>query len=67
MSLHPCEGDGRFSLEVDRMEPERLFSWNWRPSALQAGDGTTHVEFRLEDQHASDLRVNPPSIDKQIT
>jgi uncharacterized protein YndB with AHSA1/START domain len=42
-----------FSLVVERMEPERLFSWRWHPGSEQPGPGeppaTTLVEFRLEE------------------
>jgi uncharacterized protein YndB with AHSA1/START domain len=37
---------------VERVEPERLFSWRWHPGAEQPAEGSepmTLVEFRLED------------------
>ena len=39
---------------VERMEPERLFSFRWHPAAIDpqmdySGEPTTLVEFRLED------------------
>lgn len=39
---------------VERMEPERLFSYRWHPYAVDpavdySGEPTTLVEFRLED------------------
>jgi len=39
---------------VERMEPERLFSFRWHPYAVEPGvdyssEPTTLVEFRLED------------------
>jgi uncharacterized protein YndB with AHSA1/START domain len=39
---------------VERMEPERVFSFRWHPAAIDlavdySGEPTTLVEFRLED------------------
>ncbi len=41
-------------LTVERMEPERLFSYRWHPAAVDPGadysaEPTTLVEFRLEE------------------
>jgi uncharacterized protein YndB with AHSA1/START domain len=41
-------------IEIERMEPERLFAWRWHPYAADpnvdfASEPTTLVEFRLED------------------
>jgi len=41
-------------LTVERMEPERLFSYRWHPNAVDAdadyaSEPTTLVEFRLEE------------------
>jgi uncharacterized protein YndB with AHSA1/START domain len=41
-------------ITVDRMEPERLVSWRWHPSAIEAGrdyssEPTTLVVFELEE------------------
>lgn len=43
-----------FDITVDRIEPERLFSFRWHPAALDRGfdysaEPTTLVEFTLED------------------
>jgi uncharacterized protein YndB with AHSA1/START domain len=42
-----------FEVHVERMEPERLFSWRWHPGAVQADDvkdePMTLVVFELED------------------
>ena len=43
---------------VERMEPEQLFSYRWRPHAIDpevdySGDPTTLVEFRLEAMDAA--------------
>lgn len=44
----------RFDITIDRIEPERLFSFRWHPFAIDpkvdySGEPTTLVEFRLED------------------
>jgi uncharacterized protein YndB with AHSA1/START domain len=41
-------------ITIERVEPERLFSYRWHPYAIEAGvdysaEPTTLVEFRLED------------------
>jgi uncharacterized protein YndB with AHSA1/START domain len=43
-----------FELQVDRLEPERLFSFRWHPNAVERGrdysaEPTTLVSFELED------------------
>ena len=53
---HACSGDPRFSVIIERMEPEHLFSWRWHPgSAKKDEDDTTSVEFRLEDVEGGTL------------
>lgn len=52
---HPGYEHLVFELQVDRMEPERLFSWRWHPAAIERGvdyskEPTTLVVFTLEDQ-----------------
>lgn len=42
------------TVRVERMDPERLFSFRWHPAAIDpkvdySGEPTTLVEFRLED------------------
>ncbi|HTX40050.1 MAG TPA: SRPBCC family protein [Bryobacteraceae bacterium] len=54
VSRHPKGAGAKFSVTVEAMEPERLFSWRWHPGSKPAdGDYTgqpgTLVEFRLED------------------
>jgi uncharacterized protein YndB with AHSA1/START domain len=54
-STHPGTDCIEFSLVVERMEPERLFSWRWHPGSQQPKPGDppapkTLVEFRLEDE-----------------
>ncbi len=44
----------RFEATVERMEPEQLFSWRWRPAAVEPGvdysaEPTTLVVFELQD------------------
>jgi uncharacterized protein YndB with AHSA1/START domain len=43
-----------FELQVDRLEPEHLFSFRWHPSAVERGrdysaEPTTLVSFELQD------------------
>jgi uncharacterized protein YndB with AHSA1/START domain len=49
-----------FELTVDRMEPERLFSWRWHPYAIDpahdySGEPTTLVVFELEEVEGGTL------------
>jgi uncharacterized protein YndB with AHSA1/START domain len=42
-----------FEITIERMEPERLFSWRWHPHAIDpkidySGEPTTLVVFELE-------------------
>ena len=44
----------RMDVLVEKIEPERLFSFRWRPNAIEPGadyakEPTTLVEFRLEE------------------
>jgi uncharacterized protein YndB with AHSA1/START domain len=44
-----------FHVVIDRVEPERLFSWRWHPGMPDTGvdysnEPTTTVTFRLEDK-----------------
>jgi uncharacterized protein YndB with AHSA1/START domain len=52
--LYPGYEHLTMELFVERMEPERLFSYRWHPYAVDdkvdySGEPTTLVEFRLED------------------
>jgi uncharacterized protein YndB with AHSA1/START domain len=43
-----------WDVSIERMEPERLFSWRWHPAAVERGvdysqEPTTLVEFELRD------------------
>ena len=51
---HPGYEHVRLSVEVERMDPERLFSFRWHPYAVDpkqdySKEPTTLVEFRLEE------------------
>ena len=51
---HPGYEHVRFEVQVERMEPERLFSFRWHPYAVDAKvdyskEPSTLVEFTLED------------------
>ena len=51
---HPGYEHLTMEIAIDRMEPERLFSWRWHPGAVDpkrdyAKDPTTLVVFTLED------------------
>jgi uncharacterized protein YndB with AHSA1/START domain len=44
----------KFEITIDRVEPERLFSFRWHPFAVDRGvdyiqEPTTLIEFRLEE------------------
>ena len=47
-------------IDIERIEPERLFSYRWRPYAIDpnvdySGEPKTLVEFRLEDADGGTL------------
>jgi uncharacterized protein YndB with AHSA1/START domain len=49
-----------FEMTVERIEPERLFSWRWHPSALDpavdySAEPTTLIEFTLEEAEGGTL------------
>jgi uncharacterized protein YndB with AHSA1/START domain len=51
---HPGYEHVAFDITIERMEPERLFSWRWHPHAVEPGvdyaaEPTTLVVFELED------------------
>lgn len=51
---HPGYEHVEWDITVERMEPERLFSWRWHPHAVERGvdyskEPTTLVVFELED------------------
>ena len=47
VSTHPLGKGAAFSVVVQSMEPEVLFSWRWHPGSND--DPSSLVEFRLED------------------
>jgi len=49
-----------WDITIERMEPERVFSWRWHPYAVEPGvdyasEPTTLVVFELEDSAAGTL------------
>lgn len=47
-------------ITIEKMEPERLFSWRWHPGAIDPGrdyskDPTTLVVFTLQDVEGGTL------------
>ena len=51
---HPGYEHVVFEITIERMEPERLFSWRWHPYAVEPGvdysaEPTTLVVFELAD------------------
>jgi uncharacterized protein YndB with AHSA1/START domain len=51
---HPGYEHLTFDIAIDRMEPQRLFSWRWHPAPVEAGvdysnEPTTLVVFELEE------------------
>jgi len=60
VSTHPLGAGAKFSVAVEAMEPERLFSWRWHPGvkppdADYDAEPSTLVEFRLEDGEGGTL------------
>jgi uncharacterized protein YndB with AHSA1/START domain len=50
---HPGYEHVAMEMQIERMDPERLFSYRWHPYAIEPGvdysaEPTTLVEFRLE-------------------
>ena len=57
---HPGYEHVVFDITIERMEPERLFSWRWHPHPVEPGvdysaEPTTLVEFRLEEAEGGTL------------
>jgi uncharacterized protein YndB with AHSA1/START domain len=51
---HPGYEHVTMEMSIERLEPERLFSYRWHPYAIEPGvdystEPTTLVEFRLEE------------------
>jgi uncharacterized protein YndB with AHSA1/START domain len=59
-----------WDITIERMEPERLFSWRWHPGAVEPGvdysaEPTTLVVFELEEVAGSTmLRVVESGFDR---
>ncbi|HUG52186.1 MAG TPA: SRPBCC family protein [Vicinamibacteria bacterium] len=57
---HPGYEHMTMDITVERMEPERLFSWRWHPGAAEPGQGfadepTTLVVFELAESKGGTL------------
>ena len=53
VSTHALGKGAAFSVVIEAMEPERLFSWRWHPG--KGDEPATLVEFRLEDDRGGTL------------
>lgn len=67
---HPGYEHVTFEVHVDRMEPERLFSWRWHPYAVDpkqdySKEPTTLVVFELEEvPEGTRIRVTESGFDQ---
>jgi uncharacterized protein YndB with AHSA1/START domain len=67
---HPGYEHLKIEMEVERMEPERLFSWRWHPYAIDPAldyskEATTLVVLELEDvPEGTRLKVTESGFDK---
>ena len=67
--LYPGYEHLTFEVQVERMEPEHLFSWRWHPYAIDpqqdySQEPTTLVVFELEDiPEGTRLRVRESGFD----
>ena len=70
MVTYPGYEHVRFSVEVERIEPERLFAFRWHPYAVDpktdySKEPTTLVEFQLEEvQEGTKLTVVESGFDR---
>jgi uncharacterized protein YndB with AHSA1/START domain len=68
--LHPGYEHLTWSVTVEKMEPERLFSWRWHPHGIDPGkdyshEPTTLVAFELEEVPGGTLlKVTESGFDK---
>ena len=68
--LYPGFEHVLFQVKVQKMEPERLFSYTWHPAAIDpevdySGEEPTLVEFRLEEiPRGTLLRLTESGFDK---
>lgn len=65
-STYPGHEDAKFEIVVQKMEPERLFSFTWPVDAAEGAEACyTHVEFTLEKTpNGTLLRVVESGFDK---
>src|SRR5688572_19491327 len=67
---HPGYEHVPFEVQVERMEPERLFSWRWHPYAVDpkqdySKEPTTLVVFELEEvPEGTRLKVTESGFDR---
>lgn len=67
---HPGYEHLTLEVQVERMEPERLFSWRWHPYAVDpaqdySGEPTTLVTFELEEvPEGTRLKVTESGFDQ---
>src|SRR5262245_38444767 len=59
---HPGYEHVAMEMTIERVDPERLFSYRWHPYAIEPGvdyssEPTTLVEFRLEDAAGGGTRL----------
>jgi uncharacterized protein YndB with AHSA1/START domain len=59
---HPGYEHVTMEMQIERMDPERLFSYRWHPYAIDPGkdysaEPTTLVEFRLEEAEGGGTRL----------
>jgi uncharacterized protein YndB with AHSA1/START domain len=57
---HPGYEHVPFEMTIERIEPERYFSWRWHPNALDpavdySAEPTTLIEFELKDVEGGTL------------
>jgi uncharacterized protein YndB with AHSA1/START domain len=66
---YPGKEDLTMEIVIEKMEPERLFSWRWHPDANDpqrdySGEPTTLVEFELEEvAEGTKIRVTESGFD----
>jgi uncharacterized protein YndB with AHSA1/START domain len=67
---HPGYEQVPFEIDIERMEPEKVFSYRWHPYAIDpkvdySSEPTTLVEFRLEEvKEGTRLTVVESGFDK---
>jgi uncharacterized protein YndB with AHSA1/START domain len=67
---HPGYEHVVFEIQVERVEPERVFSWRWHPAAVEKGrdysqEPSTLVVFELEEvPEGTRLRITESGFDR---